>query len=318
MTRRGDDGVGPPRYYEPARSYRSSALLAGLLVAEFGLDLLLGGGLVHVWAWAVALVLVVGVDALTVHAARSLRSITVTDTALRVGEESVSRAAIVAADPVTDPGGPLDDPVLGRSPGLGLPRGSQGLRLGLRDGTATVVATRRPERLAAALGVAPERAGVRPAEPDELHLLAEIDERAETVFRVAGYELPEISFPAGELARAKAVFVHGRPPDGFAWLAAADGTAYLAELAVLPGRMRRGIGTALLVAAGDWARANGYPAITLTTFADVPWNAPFYAARGFTELDAAAIPPQLAAIRRHEAQCGLDAVGRRIAMRREL
>lgn len=315
MTRPGDDGVDPIGYSEPARSYLSSALLAGLLVAGFLLDLFLGGGLAHGWAWATALVLVAGIDALTVHAARSLRSITVTGTALRVGAESVPRAAIVAADPVTDPGA-VDGPVLGRSRGLGLPRGSGGLRLGLADGTATVVPTRSPERLAAALGVAPERAGIRPAEPDELSLLAEIDERADTVFRVAGYELLEIPFPAEELVRARAVLVHGRPPDGFAWLAEADGTAYLAELAVLPGRMRRGIGTALLKAACDWARANGYPAITLTTFADVAWNAPFYAARGFVEVGEPT--PELAAQRTRERALGLDQAGRRIVMRRDL
>ena len=79
--------------------------------------------------------------------------------------------------------------------------------------------------------------------------------------------------------------------------------------------MRRGVGSALLEAACTWARAAGYPAITLITFADVPWNAPFYAARGFAET---ASTPEIAELRDWERAVGLDAVGRRIVMRRDL
>ncbi len=53
--------------------------------------------------------------------------------------------------------------------------------------------------------------------------------------------------------------------------------------------------------------------MTLCTFADVPFNAPFYASCGFEESTR---PGQsLAALRIHEAQLGLDDLGRRIVMR---
>jgi GNAT superfamily N-acetyltransferase len=115
---------------------------------------------------------------------------------------------------------------------------------------------------------------------------------------------------------ARVVLVAGRPPIGFAQVDELGGLAHLAELDVIPSRMREGIGSALLEAACAWSREHGYRAITLTTFADVPWNAPFYAARGFVEVRE--LTPELAEVRDWERARGLDALGRRVAMRREL
>jgi GNAT superfamily N-acetyltransferase len=157
---------------------------------------------------------------------------------------------------------------------------------------------------------------VRRAVPSDLALLAEIDRRAESVLRVAGMDLPDIPFPVDELHEPEAVFVVGRPPVGFVQVGNVDGLAHVQELAVLPASMRKGIGSALLGAACDWARGAGYAAITLTTYADVAWNAPFYAARGFREL--AELTPGLVELRDWERDIGLDAMGRRLAMRREL
>jgi hypothetical protein len=72
----------------------------------------------------------------------------------------------------------------------------------------------------------------------------------------------------------------------------------------------------LLDAACAWARTAGYRAVTLTTYAEVAWNAPFYAERGFVELTS--LTPALAELRDWERDIGLDAVGRRVAMRRDL
>jgi hypothetical protein len=46
--------------------------------------------------------------------------------------------------------------------------------------------------------------------------------------------------------------------------------------------------------------------MTLTTFADVPWNAPYYERCGFRVMAADEITPGLAAIRAAEAAAGLD------------
>jgi GNAT superfamily N-acetyltransferase len=103
---------------------------------------------------------------------------------------------------------------------------------------------------------------------------------------------------------------------GFARLGEVDGVAHLEQLSVHPGHSGRGIGTALLEAACTWAAGSGYQAMTLTTFAEVPWNGPYYARRGFTGLTR--LTPGLREIRMHEIGLGLDALGRRIAMRRTL
>jgi GNAT superfamily N-acetyltransferase len=299
-------------YYEPAQTYRSAWALFGAFLAGFAADLALGHGSRHAWAWLVAVVLVVGIDVLATRAARSLRSITVTGTELRVGENAVRRDSITGLADGVDP----TLPVFGLSRGQGLPRATPGLALQLADGTVVVVPTRHPDRLAAALHAVHEAPGIRPAEPDDLLVLPEIDERADSLFRVAGYELPEIPAPVQARREALAIFVAGRPAVGFVWLSELDGLVHIEELAVVPGRMRQGLGSALLAAACEWAAAAGYPAITLTTFADVAWNAPFYATRGFAVVED--LTPGLAAVRDKEREVGLDAVGQRVVMRREL
>jgi GNAT superfamily N-acetyltransferase len=315
----------PPVYVEAARTYTTTWALFALLLLGFVADLVLGGGVVHLWAWLLAVVLVVGIDALSVHAARTMRSITVTAAEVRVGDSGLPRAMIVGAH-----AGAVVDPtvrVLGQRLREGLPRGVPGLALELLGGDTVAVPTRRPDRLAAALDVAHDAAAeaaatepvaVRLAEPDDLVLLPEIDERAEALFRVAGLDLPDLPFPADHLADTEAIFVVGRPAVGFLWIDEVDGLAHVGEVAVLPNRMRAGLGSALLDAACAWARGAGYPAITLTTYADVAWNGPFYARRGFVALDPGALTPELAALRDGERAAGLDDVGPRVAMRREL
>ena len=66
-----------------------------------------------------------------------------------------------------------------------------------------------------------------------------------------------------------------------------------------------------------WANRAGHPAVTLTTFRDIPWNAPFYARAGFRVLASAELGPGLAALVRDEAARGLDP-SERVVMRRDL
>lgn len=294
-----------------------------MLALGFVVDLtVLGGGRVHALAWALAAVVVVGSDAISIYAARSLRSVEITEDELRVGEDAVPLSEIVAVvgtDADADTGAAAG-PVLGRRPGEGLPRGTAAVALELTGGRRVRIASRRPQQLGAALGAAlgagAPPSPVRPAAADDLDLLPGIDRRAGTLFRVAGLSLPDAPLAVDELRRAPAVLVAGHPPVGFVQLGVVDGAAHVQELAVLPAHMRRGVGTALLEAACEWARSQGHPAITLTTFADVAWNAPFYRRRGFAEL--ADLTPGLAAIRAGERESGLDRAGRRIAMRRDL
>jgi GNAT superfamily N-acetyltransferase len=298
-------------YSEPARTYASAWALAGLLTAGLLFDAVLGGAAVHIVGWLLALVIVVGADVLAIRAARAARSITVTRSELRVGDEVVDRGSIegLAADG--------QGRVLGRRPGEGLPRGAVGLPLLLADEATVVVPTRHPQDLRATLEVGDTMPEIRVADDHELPELVDIQRRGDTLFAVAGIgPLPDPAAGHETVDDAVLLLVAGRPPVGFARVDEVDGHAHLEQISVLPGYMRRGIGTALLEAACTWAVERGYRAMTVCTFGDVDWNAPYYAKRGFVPL--AQLTPGLKELRDWERDIGLDVLGRRVVMRREL
>ncbi|MGI8679095.1 MAG: GNAT family N-acetyltransferase [Jatrophihabitans sp.] len=310
--------LGAVVYREPARPWTTVWLVFGILVALCLLDTLVFGSGIPVGFWIIAIVLITGVYALLIYSARATRSLVLTTDELWVGDEMLVRREIVGSTPGIAARSDEDLPVLGWP--TGMPRLVRGMTVRLADDRDVVIPTRKIHDLENALGVAiaePRSVGaIRRANAADLVLLAGIDRRAGIVFRLAGYDLPEIEFAVDELPHAAAIFVVGDPPVAFVWLRDVDELAYVEEISVLPSAMRRGIGTALLEHACAWARDAGYPAVALATYADVPWNGPFYAACGFLEVDD--VPPGLAAIRAREIENGLDAVGRRVVMRRDL
>ena len=96
-----------------------------------------------------------------------------------------------------------------------------------------------------------------------------------------------------------------------------DGCLHVEQVSVHPGSARRGVGRRLLDHAASLAATEGLSALTLTTFAHVPWNGPYYARCGFRVLDDAELTPDLRAIRQREAAAGLDQWPR-VGMRRDL
>lgn len=72
------------------------------------------------------------------------------------------------------------------------------------------------------------------------------------------------------------------------------------------GQHGRGLGRALIQHAADWARANGRTRLSLTTFAHIPWNAPYYARVGFREWTLAEAPQDVKRALRTEAANGLS------------
>lgn len=104
-------------------------------------------------------------------------------------------------------------------------------------------------------------------------------------------------------------------PVGFVAAERFDPELHIWELSVRAEWQGRGIGRRLIAAACVAAEAAGLSAATLTTFRDVPWNAPFYAKIGFTILEGDEIGERLAKIFAHERELGLP-VERRCAMRR--
>lgn len=159
-------------------------------------------------------------------------------------------------------------------------------------------------------------AAIRPAEPADLAALPAIETAADELFAAAGIgPLPAVAGEA-DYAAARIVLVSGRPAYGFARIDEVDGQAHLEQLSVHPDQARRGVGSALIVAACTWAAGQRYDAVTLCTFAAVPWNAPLYARHGFEPIDE--LGPGLRELRATEARLGLDALGPRVVMRRRL
>jgi ribosomal protein S18 acetylase RimI-like enzyme len=103
---------------------------------------------------------------------------------------------------------------------------------------------------------------------------------------------------------------------GFIVLNVVDGCAHVDEVAVVPHAGRRGYGTALIDAVQHWGEDRGLPAVTLTTFRDVPWNGPWYRKLGFRELGEHEWTATLRDLREAETRHGLPP-DLRIVMRRD-
>jgi GNAT superfamily N-acetyltransferase len=155
---------------------------------------------------------------------------------------------------------------------------------------------------------------VRAPRPDELSRLAEIGAAAGQRFR--DVDMPAVAdHPPFSVEELEAWRAAGRAwvscsdddvPIGFCVVDIVDGAAHIEEVSVVPERNGEGHGSALLASVADWARARGMDRVTLTTFRDVPWNAPFYERRGFRTLGEDELTPGLAARRADEAAHGLD------------
>ncbi len=163
--------------------------------------------------------------------------------------------------------------------------------------------------------------GVRLAGAGDLATLAEIELRAATRFAEVGLvtaaRLPSV--PAELLARQQAsglLWVVGHPPVGFAVALAIPGALHLHELDVVPEAGRRGLGRALVEAVSAEAARRGLAEVTLVTFRDVPWNAPYYRRLGFREAPEAARRPGIVAILEEERRSGLAVLAPRVVMAR--
>jgi len=103
-------------------------------------------------------------------------------------------------------------------------------------------------------------------------------------------------------------------PVGYAIADIVDGEAHLEQVSVHPDRQGTGIGRALIERVRTWAEESGRAAVTLSTFATVPWNGPLYAHLGFVPIPENEIGPELRAVREAETKHGLDP-GTRVCMR---
>ncbi len=153
--------------------------------------------------------------------------------------------------------------------------------------------------------------------PEDVALLPEIERLAGLQFKTFPgdlgipeemYEHPNSveTFAAAQRAgRLWVATASGVTPVGFALIVEIEGYAHLDELDVLPLHGRQGIGSRLLTIVCAWAKDTGHPAVTLRTFRDVPWNAPFYQRRGFHVVESTALSAGHLGLEASERERGL-------------
>jgi GNAT superfamily N-acetyltransferase len=134
---------------------------------------------------------------------------------------------------------------------------------------------------------------IRLATADEVALLPAIESAAAGRFmaylaelEIAPEKLQDI-VPISFLLRSQYenrlwVAIRDQHPVGFLVARPLQTSFFIVELDVLPEFSRQGIGSALMQAAIDAGKAQGFTTIALTTFRHTPWTIPFYRHLGFS------------------------------------
>lgn len=165
---------------------------------------------------------------------------------------------------------------------------------------------------------------IRNATEDDLPQLATVERRADLAFAAHPGLIPADGSTV-DLATLESAARHRRlwlaeqdgEVIGFALVIEVAGVAHLEQIAVIPEHHGQGFGTKLLDTAVAWAADQGHLAITLSTFADVAWNRPFYERRGFVVMTESELSEELHQLRIVETRAGLD-VSQRVMMKRTL
>lgn len=155
---------------------------------------------------------------------------------------------------------------------------------------------------------------VRAAHREDGPALQAIERLAGEQFRAVGLDavaddepasLEELAYYATDRRSWVAVDAEDHPI-GYVVVDEVDGNAHVEQVSVQPVHQRSGVGRALPDRVRLWALETGRSAISLTTFADVPWNRPLYEHLGFRVLAEDEIGPELRDLRAAEATHGLD------------
>jgi len=162
------------------------------------------------------------------------------------------------------------------------------------------------------------RIEIRLARSDDLPLLGPLEDRAAQRFResphphcvdMAHFDLSRLT----ELSGGGSVWVASGAsgePIGFVIAEERGDDAYVHEIDVEQAYGGRGVGRALLRRVAEWAQARELRTVLLSTFNDVPWNAPFYQRLGFAIVPLAAYTPDMRAQRQSDIAAGMKAESR--------
>ncbi|MDF1793241.1 MAG: GNAT family N-acetyltransferase [Thalassobaculaceae bacterium] len=135
---------------------------------------------------------------------------------------------------------------------------------------------------------------IRQARPDELPLLAAIDIAADRRFAATPYAAAIATYTpvqVEELAVMQDAWRLWVAADGDGWpvgfahtVTDTDSVLHLAQVSVHPDHAGHRLTERIAKALARYHQGRGIREITLTTFRDVPWNAPYYARLGFVEI----------------------------------
>ncbi len=165
---------------------------------------------------------------------------------------------------------------------------------------------------------------IRNATPDDFVNLPALEEDAAQAFVEFGYQdvlnmqaLP-VSFYKN-LSSDSIILIADKNHEavGFCVIIKIDNQAYLKEVSVAYKHSGQGFGRSLLDHAFQEAKERGYTFVTLTTFSDLPFNAPFYESLGFKKFAFDQRWPELKSLHEEE-KCNALASYKRIAMIKNL
>ena len=134
---------------------------------------------------------------------------------------------------------------------------------------------------------------IAPALPEDIDRLIAVDLAAGQLFAPTGLlsddalldHVPEtVMLQAIEAEDLLKISTQDGTPVGFALVSRRGGTLYLDQISVHPDFGRRGLGADLVRYVLQIAKQRRLKQVTLSTFRDVPWNAPFYGKLGFREI----------------------------------
>ncbi|AJO78545.1 GNAT family N-acetyltransferase [Pseudomonas sp. MRSN 12121] len=166
---------------------------------------------------------------------------------------------------------------------------------------------------------------IRPAIETDATLLPAIERSAAALFRrdpelawLADAEVPDAAQHRARIRQQRVwVAVLEQRVCAFLDAEACGDALHIWEISVYAAAQGRGIGRRLLQTVAEQARRQGFAALTLSTFRQVPWNEPFYQRCGFVTLEGEQLDPRLQQVLAEEARHGLPAA-RRCAMRLEI
>lgn len=155
---------------------------------------------------------------------------------------------------------------------------------------------------------------IRRARKEDLPLLGAVERSAAEIFRTVNLDFLTYGPTMDEyllesMGRANHLWVAVNEVDrpiGFAGGDELAGNFHIAEISVAQNAQGKGVGKALMGELTRQAMAEGYTAITLTTYRNLPWNGPWYQRLGFSEVKIDEMGEEYREIWNSEASHGHD------------